>query len=332
MTTRTTSTLAALATAALLAGCGSDAAPTPSAPAGDPTASGFTQVVARALPSVVQIRSARGLGSGIVFDTGGHVVTNAHVVAGSRTFRVTTADGSTHNATLRGVFPQGDLAVVEVSGARLRPATFGDSARVRTGEYALAIGNPLGLRSSVTQGIVSSTSRTVSEGNGVALPSVIQTSAAINPGNSGGALVDATGAVIGVPTLAALDPEFGNNAAPGIGFAISSNTVKSIARQLIANGRVTESGRASLGVELQSLPSGAGAMVVAVVAHGAAAAAGLTAGEVITKIGSAPTPTVDAVALALATRRPGQRVAVTVGAPGGTRTLQVTLGQVGGGN
>src|SRR5215211_4698847 len=170
---------------------------------------GFASVVDTAAPSVVQVRSSRGLGSGIVYDNAGHIVTNAHVVAGSTRFQVTAADGSTHPATLRGVFPQGDLAVIHVSGAALHPARFADSSKVRTGEYTLAIGNPLGLRSSVTQGIVSATSRTVSEGGGVALPSVIQTSAPINPGNSGGALVDATGAVIGIPTLAATDPEMG---------------------------------------------------------------------------------------------------------------------------
>jgi putative serine protease PepD len=209
------------------------AAPAPAMPG----PAGFAGVVAKALPSVVQVRSPRGLGSGIVFDSAGHVVTNAHVVAGARRFTVTLADGSRRAATLRGTFPAGDLAVVALHGARPRPAVFADSARVRVGEYALAIGNPLGLRSSVTLGIVSSTTRTVPEGGGVSLPSVIQTSAPINPGNSGGALVDATGAVIGIPTLAAVDPEMGG-AADGIGFAISSNTVRAIASQLVAHGRV----------------------------------------------------------------------------------------------
>jgi putative serine protease PepD len=100
----------------------------------------------------------------------------------------------------------------------------------------LAIGNPLGLRSSVTQGIVSSLNRSVPEGNGVTLSPVLQTSAAINPGNSGGALVDLTGRVIGIPTLSALDPEFGDEPAAGIGFAIPSNTVRQVATRLIASG------------------------------------------------------------------------------------------------
>jgi putative serine protease PepD len=287
---------------------------------------GFAQVVQAASPSVVQIRSARGLGSGIVFDRAGHIVTNAHVVAGSTSFQVTAADGSTHAAKLRGVFPQGDLAVVEVSGAKLPPARFADSSKVRTGEYALAIGNPLGLRSSVSQGIVSATSRTVSEGGGVALASVIQTSAAINPGNSGGALVDATGAVIGVPTLAALDPELGGSAAPGIGFAISSNTVRSIAPQLIAHGRVRSSGRAWLGVDLRTTPSG-GALVASVVRGGPAAAAGIQAGDMIVRVAGGPTPTTDDIAVALAQQHPGATVSVQVRGANGAHTVKVKLGE-----
>jgi putative serine protease PepD len=288
---------------------------------------GFARMVAGAAPSVVQIRSARGLGSGIVFDRAGHIVTNAHVVAGSTSFRVTAADGSAHGARLRGVFPEGDLAVIEVSAAHLPVARFADSSKVRAGEYALAIGNPLGLRSSVTQGIVSATSRTVSEGGGVALPSVIQTTAAINPGNSGGALVDATGAVIGVPTLAALDPQLGDSAAPGIGFAISSNTVRSIAPQLIARGRVLSSGRAWLGVELRTLPSG-GALIASVLPGGPAADAGIPAGDTVISIAGLPTATTDDIAIALAQHKPGATVSVQVSGPHGDRTIPVQLGQV----
>jgi putative serine protease PepD len=289
-------------------------------------AQGFAQMVDAAAPSVVQIRSARGLGSGIVFDGAGHIVTNAHVVAGSTTFQVTAADGSSHAAKLQGVFPEGDLAVVNVSGAHLPVARFADSSEVRTGEYALAIGNPLGLRSSVTQGIVSSTSRTVSEGGGIALPSVIQTSAAINPGNSGGALVDATGAVIGVPTLAALDPELGGSAAPGIGFAISSNTVRSIAPQLIAHGHVLSSGRAWLGADLRTMPTG-GVLIAGVVRGGPAADAGLQAGDLLVGVAGQSTETTDDIAVALAQEKPGAKVPVQLRGTQGSRTIQVTLGQ-----
>jgi S1-C subfamily serine protease len=316
--------LAALVVAALIRGGGDDES-APGTSSSSASADGFASVVDAASPSVVQIRSARGLGSGIVYDDAGHIVTNAHVVAGSTRFKVTAADGSTHSGTLRGIFPEGDLAVVEVSGAKLRPARFANSSQVRTGEYALAIGNPLGLRSSVTQGIVSATSRTVSEGNGVALPSVIQTSAAINPGNSGGALVDADGAVIGVPTLAALDPELGGSA-PGIGFAISSNTVRSIAPQLIAHGRVQASGRAWLGVELRTV--NAGVLVASVTPGGPAADAGIRAGDLLARVAGRSTPTTDDVALVIAQKRPGATVPVDMLRPQGSWTAHVKLGQM----
>jgi len=326
---RPSALIAAGLTASVLAAAGCGAATNTAAPpaSATPAAHGFDDVVAKAMPSVVQIQSSLGLGSGIALDTAGHVVTNAHVVAGSKTFRVTLADGSTHPGTLVGSFPQGDLAVVSVPSAKLRPATFADSSRVHVGEYALAIGNPLGLRSSVTQGIVSATSRTVSEGGGVALPAVIQTSAPINPGNSGGALVDATGAVIGIPTLAATDPEFNGAAADGIGFAISSNTVKQIAGQLVARGRVVDSGRASLGLELRSLPTG-GVLVAAVVPGGPAARAGIRRADVLVKLDGRPTPTVDDVAVALAAHRPGARVTIELARGGAAQDLSVTLGQI----
>ena len=288
------------------------------------TADGFQGTVAKVTPSVVQIESGDSLGSGIVLDDEGHVVTNAHVVAGSRRFVVTAADGARYSATLRASFPQGDLAVIDVRGVDLTPATFADSSHVEVGELALAIGNPLGLRSSVTQGIVSSTSRTVGEGNGVALPSVIQTSAPINPGNSGGALVDETGAVIGMPTLSAGTE---GAPAPGIGFAISSNTVKSIASQLAEHGRVLDSARAWLGAELRSLPQG-GAIVAAVKRGGPAADAGIRPGDVILKIAGHRVQSVDQVALALAEVKPGDQVPVELVEPGGNDIVQVTLGEI----
>ena len=304
---------AAIVAAVALAGRDPEAAVTPE-PAG------FEDVVATALPSVVQIRSQSGLGSGVVFDVNGHVVTNAHVVAGFSRFKVTLSDGTVHNAALKGSFSQGDLAVVQLEGARPKPAVFADSSKVRVGEYALAIGNPLGLRSSVTQGIVSSTSRTVPEGGGVTLPSVIQTSAPINPGNSGGALVDSTGAVIGVPTLAAEDPEMGG-AADGIGFAISSNTVRSIAEQLIAHGSVARSSQPWLGVELRS--ASAGVVVASVASDGPADRAGLQPGDVIDSIGGRRTRSVDDVVQALANERPGRKVAIDLRGAG---SAEVTLG------
>ena len=129
----------------------------------------FVQVVQTVSPEVVQIQSPLGLGSGVVFDKHGDIVTNAHVVEGSHKFVVTLANGQQHPATLVGSDMPHDIAVVHVSGATPTPATFGDSGTLQVGDLVLAIGNPLGLRSSVTQGIVSSLARNVSEGNGVTL-------------------------------------------------------------------------------------------------------------------------------------------------------------------
>src|SRR5919201_151499 len=185
--------------------------------------SALVRIVKAVSPSVVQIEDRAGLGSGVVFDAKGDIVTNNHVVAGAKSFTVTTSTGKRYPAKLVGAFPPDDLAVIRISGANLPPAVFADSSKLEVGDIAIAIGNPLGLRSSVTEGIVSAFRIAMPEGNATTLPSVIQTSAAINPGNSGGALVDIAGRVIGIPTLAAVDPEFGSTAA-GIGFAIPSNT------------------------------------------------------------------------------------------------------------
>jgi putative serine protease PepD len=189
-------------------------------------------VVNTVSPQVVEVQSPSGLGSGIVYDDNGNVVTNAHVVQGSRQFVVRLRGGGRHPATLVGADTSHDLAVVHMSGATPAGATFAESTPP-VGTLVLAIGNPLGLRSSVTQGIVSSTDRSVTEANGVNLSPAIQTSAAINPGNSGGALVDLDGRVIGIPTLAAVDPQMGGTQAPGIGFAIPSATVVRVANRLV---------------------------------------------------------------------------------------------------
>jgi putative serine protease PepD len=217
--------------------------------------------------------------------------------------------------------------VLHIDASGLRPAGFADSSRLQVGDVALAIGNPLGLQSSVTEGIVSALGRTVSEDNGVALPNVIQTSAAINPGNSGGALVDLQGQVIGIPTLAATDPELGGSAAPGIGFAIPSNTVRDIATQLIGQGKVTNSHRAWLGVGVAATTSG-GLLVTKVETGGPAAKAGIRAGELITAVDGTATPDQATLADVLAGLDPGKTVTVAVARPDGARrTVRVTLGQ-----
>jgi len=286
----------------------------------------FVQVVKQVGPSVVLIQTSQGLGSGIVFDAAGNVVTNAHVVEGASSFQVTLADGKQYPARLVGDFAADDLAVLHIDAGGLHPAGFADSSRLAVGDVALAIGNPLGLQSSVTEGIVSALGRTVNEDNGVALPNVIQTSAPINPGNSGGALVDLQGQVIGIPTLAATDPQMGG-AAAGIGFAIPGNIVRDIAAQLIGQGRVTNSHRAWLGVEVAPTTSG-GLLVTKVEAGGPAARAGIKAGEFVTAVQGTATPDPATLADVLAGRRPGQTVPVVVAKPdGGKRTVQVTLGR-----
>jgi S1-C subfamily serine protease len=195
----------------------------------------FVSVYKSVSPSVVQIETTEGLGSGIVFDAKGDIVTNAHVVGTSKTFTVTTAAGKQLKGTLVGIFTGDDIAVIKVSsGANLKAASFADSSKLQVGDLAMAIGNPLGLQSSATEGIVSALGRDESEGNGTTLRSAIQTSAAINPGNSGGALVDLAGRVVGIPTLAALDPGMGGGEAAGIGFAIPSGTVTRVAARLIS--------------------------------------------------------------------------------------------------
>jgi S1-C subfamily serine protease/RsiW-degrading membrane proteinase PrsW (M82 family) len=290
----------------------------------------FVQVVKHVGPSVVLIQTDQGLGSGIVFDAKGDVVTNNHVVENAGSFQVTLANGRQYRAQLVGTFPADDLAVLHIDAGGLRPAAFADSSSLQVGDVALAIGNPLGLQSSVTEGIVSALGRTVNEDNGVALPNVIQTSAAINPGNSGGALVNLQGQVIGIPTLAATDPQLGGSAAPGIGFAIPSSTVRGIAGQLIGQGKVTNSHRAWLGVEVAATTSD-GLLVSKVQAGSPAAKAGIRAGELITAVNGTATPDPATLADVLAGLNPGQTVNVAVTSPGGAeQTLRVTLGQLAG--
>jgi putative serine protease PepD len=287
----------------------------------------FVQVVKQVGPSVVLIQTSQGLGSGIIFDANGDVVTNNHVVDNAGGFQVTLANGRQYPARLVGSFAADDLAVLHLDAGGLQPAAFADSSRLQVGDVALAIGNPLGLQSSVTEGIVSALGRTVNEDNGVALPNVIQTSAAINPGNSGGALVNLQGQVIGIPTLAATDPQLGGSAAPGIGFAIPSNIVRNVATQLISQGKVTNSHRAWLGVEVAATTSG-GLLVTKAQAGGPAAKAGIQPGDLITAVDSNATPDPGTLADVLAGLQPGQSVAVTVAHPGGARqTVRVTLGQ-----
>jgi S1-C subfamily serine protease len=278
---------------------------------------------------VVQIQTDGGLGSGVIFDVTGNIVTNAHVVSGASRLVVTLADGRRFDARLVGAYIPDDLAVVDIgTGHGVTPARFADSSKLAVGEIVLAEGNPLGLQSSVTDGIISALGRNVSEGQGVVLPSAIQTSAPINPGNSGGALIDVDGRVVGIPTLTAASPQTGG-AASGIGFAIPSNTVTDIAGQIIRYGRVVNSHRAAIGASIASSSTQPGALIVVVQPGGPASNAGLTAGDLIEKIDGAPIADPGALGEALAAHRPGDKITLTILRPDGTTpSTTLTLGQL----
>ncbi|MFC9329622.1 S1C family serine protease [Kitasatospora sp. NPDC057015] len=300
--------------------------------------SDYERVIGDVLPSVVQITTANGLGSGIVYDDKGNIVTNAHVVGTATAMTVTLANSTkTLDATLVASYPDSDLAVIKLSSppGGLRPAVFADSKTVELGQITLAMGSPLGLAGSVTDGIVSATGRTVSEPGtdgsaGATIGNMVQTSAAINPGNSGGALVNLDSKVIGINTLAATEPEGTGGVAPGIGFAIPSSTITSIADQLIKNGKVTNSGRAALGITARTFFDAdfkpAGAVIVSVVAGGPAASAGLQVGDVITKLGDTDITTLNSLTTALASLTPDTKVTVTYVRDGQSKTADVTLG------
>jgi putative serine protease PepD len=204
----------------------------------------ITATIQQVQPSVVEINavvnqgrlSGEATGSGVIISQDGYIVTNDHVVTGSSSLTVTFSDNSTTLATIIGESPQNDLAVIKVSKRNLKAISFADSSTVQIGMFAIALGNPLGLEQSATLGIVSALNRTESEGNNGTtsqLSGLIQTSAPINPGNSGGALVNLQGQLIGMPTLGALSNGDGGQA-EGIGFAIASNHIKTVAQQIIA--------------------------------------------------------------------------------------------------
>jgi S1-C subfamily serine protease len=344
----TVSAAALVCCAVLAAGCSAPfaqagrAAPATTR-AGAATAAGdlqaqYQRVIKEVLPSVVQIQASHDLGSGVVYDDRGHIVTNAHVVGTEKTFQVTTAnDEEPLTASLVYSYPEQDLAVIKLDRVPdgLKPAAFGNSEKVEVGHIVLAMGSPLGLSSSVTQGIVSATGRTVSEGSegggtGATIANMVQTSAAINPGNSGGALVNLDGQVIGIPTLAAADPGLGS-AAPGIGFAIPVSMVRTVADQIIGNGKVVDSGRAALDITARTVVDDsyrpAGVAVVSVRGGGAADRAGLRPGDIITRLGGRPVTTITSLSELLAAARPGARTRVRYVRDGAEKTAEVTLGE-----
>jgi putative serine protease PepD len=246
---------------------------------------------------------------------------------------VTFSDGRTAEFTVVGADPTTDIAVVRVQGVSgLQPISLGSSANLRVGQPVMAVGSPLGLEGTVTTGIVSALNRPVSTtgetGNQNTVLDAIQTDAAINPGNSGGALVNMSGQLVGVNSAIATlggDSPDAQSGSIGLGFAIPVDQAKRIADELIATGTASH---ASLGIQVTNDKDTPGAKVVEVVPNGAAAAAGLPSGVVVTKVDDRPVNSADGLVAAVRSKAPGDKVTLTFKEPsGGTRTLQITLGK-----
>jgi putative serine protease PepD len=258
-------------------------------------------------------------GSGFVYDTEGRIVTNEHVVDGAQSVSVKLWNGKSYDATVVGTDPSTDLAVLDIDAPAsvLSPLPLGDSDKVQVGNTVVAIGSPFGLEQTVTAGIVSALHRQMTSPNNFTIDNSIQTDAAINHGNSGGPLINSSGQVIGVNAQIASDS--GGN--EGVGFAIPSNTAKSIVSQLIDSGKVEH---AFLGVALQDA-TGAGAQVSRVTANTPAQRAGLRAGDVITQVDGKRIGTGDELRAAINAKSPGDQVSLTYRRDGETHTVRVTL-------
>ena len=299
----------------------------------------FINIYEQVNPAVVHIGVGGGQGSGFVYDTQGHIVTNNHVVEGGGQIVVAFADGRQEPAQLIGTDPDSDLAIIRVNvpANELSPITLADSDQLKVGQIVIAIGNPFGLSGTMTTGIISSLDREL-EGNRYLIPDVIQTDAAINPGNSGGPLLDLQGRVIGVNSAI----RSASNSSSGVGFAVPANIVQAVAPQLIANGTVSHpwlgiSGGAlsSNGAEQLGLSESAtGVIVSTVTAGGPAAAAGLRGGntqgfggDIITAIDGQPVQAVeDLLGYLVQHTAVGQIVTLDVLRNGEAITIPLTLG------
>lgn len=279
--------------------------------------------------------SASAQGSGFVYDEEGHIVTNQHVVAGSESFSVSLWNGAEYEATLVGTDPSTDLAVLRINAPSsvLEPLALADSRAVAVGDPVLALGSPFGLEGTLTQGIVSALHREITAPNKYAITDTIQTDAAINRGNSGGPLLDELGRVIGVN--AQIESESGGS--DGVGFAIPSNTVKSIVKQLVATGKVDH---AYLGITMVAVPEGV--MVTNVRAGTPAQKAGLeaatstttkngeevpTGGDLIVAFDGTKVTTPASLQAAVDSKDSGDTVQLTILRDGKKLTLDVKLAE-----
>jgi len=327
--------------AGVWSGSGTSATPTVTVTTAQPaavttTTSSLTQLYTDVTPGVVDITvtsnaAAGGLGqqggttqaegSGFVFDTSGHIVTNDHVVAGATAITVRFPSGETTKATLVGSDPSTDIAVikVDVPASDLHPLSLGSSKNVQPGQEVVAIGSPFGLADSMTAGIVSAIGRTIQAPNGYSIANSIQTDAPINHGNSGGPLLTTAGDVIGVNAQI----ESGGGGSDGVGFAIPIDAVKSVVNTIIAGGKVQH---AYIGIRVGDAANSAGAQISSVSAGTPGAKAGLKAGDVITAIDSTPVTKADDLTAGITAHAPNDTVTLTITRDGKTQKIDVTLG------
>jgi putative serine protease PepD len=309
----------------------------PQNPAQNGTVSAAAAKIEPSLVTIaVQSGGSGGIGSGVVLDKDGHILTNNHVIAAAAQggeITVTFHSGATATAKIIGTSESNDLAVIKVDGVGdLNPAAFAKSGELTVGQTVVAAGAPLGLSESVTSGIVSNTARPVRSGNNNdAVYLAVQTDAAINPGNSGGPLVDLNGAVVGINSSIASTSSGADGGQPGnigIGFAIPSDVAARVANELITTGKSTN---AALGVTVagsdSELSTATGVPLQQVVSGGAAEKAGLRAGDVVTKVNDFHTTTPDGLIAATRFYAPGTTVSITFIRDGGSsQTVEVNLG------
>jgi len=258
-------------------------------------------------------------GSGWVYDSAGHIVTNEHVVDGATSIKVRFWNGNTYTAHVVGTDKTTDLAVIKVDApsSELHPLAVGSSTNLQVGDGVVAIGSPFGLEETVTSGIVSALHRSIDSQTKFTINDAIQTDAAINHGNSGGPLLNSQGQVVGVNSQ--IKSASGDNA--GVGFSIPSATVRKIARELIGSGKAVH---AYLGVQIDI--NATNARLAAVVHGQAAAKAGLKAGDVITAVEGHQVASGDDLSRVVDTFKPGDSVTVTYTRNGSSHTTTVTLG------